>query len=169
MAWIRTSFNCLSFKALALYGQNGWRPVAHSYWEFCPKLLSYWSINSCCISKKLQFWLKSVRMIYFLTLKPIKGKLGFILEIMKKLLGGATSQKSQKYKKPWYLHYYSSDDLGVKWSNMIHLSSSNWFGPLFSSQNRTNSENVSKTSNFSLDFDNLCRFFECHSISADNS
>ena len=42
------------------------------------------SINSCSFSKKLQFWLKIVKIIYFLTLKPIKGKLGFILEIMKK-------------------------------------------------------------------------------------
>ena len=57
------------------------------------------SINSCRTSKKLQFWLKYVRMIYFLTLKPIKGKLGFILDILKKKsLAGATSQKSQKYK-----------------------------------------------------------------------
>jgi hypothetical protein len=35
-------------------------------------------------------------MIFFSTLKPIKGKIDFILEIMKKILGGATSQKSQK-------------------------------------------------------------------------
>ena len=42
-------------------------------------------INSCSTSKKLQFWLKIVKIIYFLTLKPIKGKLGFILEIMKKI------------------------------------------------------------------------------------
>jgi hypothetical protein len=37
-----------------------------------------------------------VEVLYFLKLEPIKGTLGFILEIMKKLLGGATSQKSQK-------------------------------------------------------------------------
>ena len=43
------------------------------------------SINSCSTSKKLQFWLKIVKIIYFLTLKPIKGILGFILEIMKKI------------------------------------------------------------------------------------
>ena len=43
------------------------------------------SINSCTTSKKLQFWLKIVGIIYFLTLKPIKGKLGFSLEIMKKI------------------------------------------------------------------------------------
>ena len=54
------------------------------------------TINSCSTSKKLQFWLKIVRIIYFLTLKLIKGKLRFIFEIMKKMLGGATSQKSQK-------------------------------------------------------------------------
>ena len=54
------------------------------------------SINSCSTSKNLLFWLKMVKIIYFLTLKPIKGKLGFILKIMKKMLGGATSQKSQK-------------------------------------------------------------------------
>jgi hypothetical protein len=53
------------------------------------------SINSCCTSKKLEFRLKIVKFIYFLTLKPKKGTLGFILEIMKNLLGGATSQKSQ--------------------------------------------------------------------------
>jgi hypothetical protein len=54
-------------------------PSAH--WEFCPKFLS---INSCCTSKKLEYRLKIVKIIDFLTLKPIKGTLGFILEIMKK-------------------------------------------------------------------------------------
>ena len=29
------------------------------------------SINSCGTSKKLQYWLKIVKIIYFLTLKPI--------------------------------------------------------------------------------------------------
>ena len=29
LAWVRKCFNRLSFKALALYGQHGWRPVAH--------------------------------------------------------------------------------------------------------------------------------------------
>ena len=43
------------------------------------------SINSCCTWKKLEFWLKNVKINYFLTLKPIKGTLGFILEIMKKI------------------------------------------------------------------------------------
>ena len=47
------------------------------------------SINSCSTSKKLLFWLKIVKIIYFLTIKPIKGKLGFILKIMKKMPGGA--------------------------------------------------------------------------------
>ena len=42
-------------------------------------------INSCCTSKKLEFWLKIVKIIQFLTLKPIKGTLGFILETMKKI------------------------------------------------------------------------------------
>ena len=56
--------------------------------------------------------------------------------------------------KTWYLHYYSAsrDCLAFKRSSMIHLSSSNWLGPLFSSQNGTNID-------FSLDFDNFCRFF----------
>ena len=86
------------------------------------------------------------------------------------MLGGATSQKSQnQMKKPWYLHYNSvaRDGLDVKGISMIHLSSSNWFGPLFSSQNWTNSENIQKNSSFSLDFDDFCRFFECHSILAE--
>ena len=42
-------------------------------------------INSCITSKKLQFWLKIIKIICFLILKPIKGKLGFILKIMKKI------------------------------------------------------------------------------------
>jgi hypothetical protein len=42
------------------------------------------SINSYCTSKKLEFRLKIVEVIYFLKLKPIKRTLGFILEIMKK-------------------------------------------------------------------------------------
>ena len=50
---------------------------------------------------------------------------------------------------------------------MVNLNSSNWFGPLFFSQNWTNSENILKNSNFSQDFDNFCRFFECHSILAE--
>jgi hypothetical protein len=29
-------------------------------------------------------------------LKPMKGKLGYILKMIKKILGGASSQKSQK-------------------------------------------------------------------------
>ena len=41
-------------------------------------------INSCSTSKKLQFWLKIVKIIHFLIIKLIKGKLGFILEITKK-------------------------------------------------------------------------------------
>ena len=69
---------------------------AISHWDFCPKF-QIGSINSYSTSKLLQFWLKIEIIIYLLTLKPIKGKLGFILEIMKKkMLGGATSQKSQK-------------------------------------------------------------------------
>ena len=34
-----------------------------------------------------------------------------------------------------------------------------YFGPLFFSQHWTNSDNIPKTSNFSLEFDNICRFF----------
>ena len=43
------------------------------------------SMNSCSTSKKLLFWLKIVKIIQFLTLKPIKGTLGFILKILKKI------------------------------------------------------------------------------------
>ena len=43
------------------------------------------SINSCCTSKNLEFQLKIVKLIYFLTLKPIKGTLVFILEKLKKI------------------------------------------------------------------------------------
>ena len=43
------------------------------------------SINSLSTSKDLEFWLKIVKIICFLILKPIKGTLGFILEIMKKI------------------------------------------------------------------------------------
>ena len=43
------------------------------------------SMNSCSISKQLLFWLKIVKIIHFLTLKPIKGTLGFILEMLKKI------------------------------------------------------------------------------------
>ena len=57
--------------------------------------------------------------------------------------------------------------MGVKKSSMIHLSSSNWFGPLFFSQNWTNFENIPKISNFLMDFDNFCSFFEYHSILAE--
>ena len=61
-------------------------PLYHgSHWEFCPNSFQIDSIKSCCTSKKLEFWLKIVKIIYFVTLKPIKGTLGFILEIMKKI------------------------------------------------------------------------------------
>ena len=43
------------------------------------------SINSCSTSKKLLFWLKIVKIIQFLTLKPIKGTLGIILKMLKKI------------------------------------------------------------------------------------
>ena len=72
-------------------------------------------------------------------------------------------------KKKWKNHDYSTsrNDLGVKKCSMIHLSSSNWFGPLFSSQNWINFENIPKNSNFLKEFDNFCSFFECHSILAE--
>ena len=57
------------------------------------------------------------------------------------MIDGATSQKSQKEMlKPWYLPYYSTsrDNMGVKRSSMVNFRPSNWFGPLFSSQNWTN-------------------------------
>ena len=47
------------------------------------------------------------------------------------------------------------------------LSSSNWFGLLFSSQNWINFENIPKNSDFLMDFDNFCSLFECHSILAE--
>ena len=50
---------------------------------------------------------------------------------------------------------------------MVNLSSSKWFGPLFFSQNWTNSENILENSDFSLNFDNFYRFFKCHSILAE--
>ena len=43
------------------------------------------SINSRSTSKKLLFWLKIVKIIQFLTLKPIKGTLGIILKMLKKI------------------------------------------------------------------------------------
>ena len=55
------------------------------------------SINSCCTSKKLEFRLKYFKIIYFLLLKPIKGTLGFILEIMKKI--ARWRQKSEISKR----------------------------------------------------------------------
>ena len=55
------------------------------------------SINSCCTSKKLEFRLKFFKIIYFLLLKPIKGTLGFILEIMKKI--ARWRQKSEISKR----------------------------------------------------------------------
>ena len=59
--------------------------IAFSHWgSFAQNSFQIDSINSCTTSKKLQFWLKIVGIIYFLTLKPIKGKLGFSLEIMEK-------------------------------------------------------------------------------------
>ena len=53
--------------------------------SFAQNSFQTYSINSCHTSKKLEFRLKVVKIIYFLTQKPIKGTLGFILEIMKKI------------------------------------------------------------------------------------
>ena len=54
------------------------------------------SINSYSTSKEPLFWLKIVKIIHFLTLKPIKGILCFILKMLKKIARWPTSQKSQK-------------------------------------------------------------------------
>jgi hypothetical protein len=100
----------------------------------------------------------------------MKGKLGYILKIIRKMLGGATSQKSQKdIEYQIYLHYYcsSGNALGVKRSSMIQLSSPYRFGPLFSSQNWINSENIPKSSDFFMNFDDFCSFFQCYSILAE--
>ena len=44
--------------------------------------------------------------IIFLSLKPIKVILDFIFNYLKKVVGGASTQKYQKQtQKPWYLHY----------------------------------------------------------------
>jgi hypothetical protein len=77
--------------------------------------------------------------IFIFDAKTNEGEIGLYFENnKKKLLGGATSQKSQKeISKPLYLHYYSSsgDALDFKRSSMIQLSSPYGFGLLFSSQN----------------------------------
>ena len=64
----------------------------------------------------------------------MKEKLSYFLKIIKKMVGGATSQKTQKEKKSIKLHYYSSsgDDLGIGRSSMIHFSSPYGFEPLSS-------------------------------------
>ena len=66
--------------------------VFHTYFEalyhtgiFAKNSLQIDSMNSCSISKQLLFWLKIVKIIHFLTLKPIRGTLGFILKMLKKI------------------------------------------------------------------------------------
>jgi hypothetical protein len=51
-----------------------WGPVPMHNGSFAQKSFQIDSINSCSTSKKLQFWLKIVKIIYSLTLKRIKGK-----------------------------------------------------------------------------------------------
>ena len=53
------------------------------------------SSNSCSTSKKLQFQLKIVKIVYF-TQKPVGL---YSKKNEKKMLGGTTSQKSQKKSK----------------------------------------------------------------------
>ena len=82
----------------------GWKGSLHAFFYFYSVQLTLGvlkkksfqidSINSCSTLKKLQFWLKSVSNIYFLMLKPMKGKLGYILKIRKKRI----STTSQKFK-----------------------------------------------------------------------
>ena len=65
----------------------------------------------------------SEKYLFFNT-KTNKGKLGFIVEIMKYARWRHKSEISKR--KILYLHYYSTsrDDLGVKISSVVNLSSS---------------------------------------------
>ena len=118
--------------------------VPHTHWEFFPKFFSNMT------SKKLWFWLKIVANIYFLLLKPIKRKLGLILEIMKKIARWRHKSEISKRSVKTMIHYYcaSGDALGVKRISMIHLSSFCGFGLLFSSQNWINARNIQKAVTF---------------------
>ena len=72
------------------------------------------------------------------------------------------SQKSKRFLKTIIL------PLGMPWVSKKAVWSTNYgFGLLFSSQNWINSENIPKSSNFLMDFDDFCRFFECYSILAE--
>ena len=79
--WILRTQNGLEF----FFAPHRDQTTSSAHWDFCLKILSNWLSNSCHTSKKLEFWLKIVNIIYFSTPKLIKGTLGFILEIMKKI------------------------------------------------------------------------------------
>ena len=77
---LKSWYCLLSFKPCCFSAEE----VLHT-WSFAQNSFQIDSINSGCTSKKLEFWLKIVKVTYLLTQKLIKGTLGLILEIMKKI------------------------------------------------------------------------------------
>ena len=76
-----------NLKTAYLQGPHSSKPFCTRFWlptgSFAQNSFQIESINSFT-TKKRKFRLKIVKIAYFLTLKLIKGTLGFILEIVKK-------------------------------------------------------------------------------------
>ena len=79
--------------------------------------------NYLSLIEVLEIMVPMLQYINFLSLKTIKVSSDFILNSLKKVVGGATTQKYQKQMlKPWYLLYGSNprDPRGVKRCARIH-------------------------------------------------
>ena len=134
--------------------------------SFAQKLFSNWPNQSV-------YGFKKVANNNFLILKPKKGKLRFIFEIIKKI--ARWHHKSEISKRtvktmisPLILLFWGC----LGWQNNQYdplLSPFFGFGLLFSSQNWINYENIPKSSNFLMGFDDFCRFFKCYSFMSDRS
>ena len=106
---------------------TGWGPwwwIVHTV-SFTQNSFQIDSINSCSISKELQFWLKIVRIVNSLTLNPIKGKLGFILKVMKKITRWRRKSEIQISKLLHFLSFLWWQVFLREWEKIFHT----YFGP----------------------------------------
>ena len=135
----------ISMNFLLISGKHFWRVVKGTRRQYeCMHTGSFAqnsfqiTVNSFNTSKKLQFWLKFAKIIHFLMLKTIMENLGFILEMIKNC---QVAPQVQYFYNKCKNHDIVTINLplGMAWvSKAVNLSSSNWFGLLFFSQNCTN-------------------------------
>ena len=95
--------------------------ISHSQMEHY--FFSYLLTCEVYLIKVLEIMAQILQYITFLSLKAIKVSSDFILNYLKKVVGGATTQKYQKQMlKPWYFLYGSAPrgSEGIKRCARIH-------------------------------------------------